>query len=109
MNCAKMMSMVVLMGAMNMGATGKEIQSADGKMIASLTEDGKNITISNIATRAMLKTIPYKGACGAFTDIAFKNNQTLSATIVAGTCPDHMESTTRDYSIDNRETSCYMQ
>lgn len=110
MNYAKIMGAVMLLSAMNMDATGKEI--TNGALVANLAADGKTITISNVATKAVLNEIKYKGACGAFTDIAFKpGNQMISATILAGTCPDHAESTTQDYDIYKKESesSCFMQ
>lgn len=110
MNYARIISTIVLLGAINMDATGKKINN--GTVVANLAQDGKTITISNVATKAVIKEIKYQGRCGEFTDIAFKpGNQMISATILAGTCPDHAQSTIKDYDIYKKEseTSCFMQ
>jgi|WetSurMetagenome_2_1015567.scaffolds.fasta_scaffold764353_2 hypothetical protein len=106
MNYAKIISTVVLLGAMNMDATGKVVQYG---LSAELAHDGKTIMVSNVATQAVLRKIAYPGRVGAFTDVVFKDAKSITATMTGGICPDHAESITQNYDIYPANSSCITQ
>ena len=101
MKYAKMFSAVMILSAININA-GKTITYGD--LTAALDDSGKKIIISKTISNSteIIKTIPYNGEVGAFTNIKFKNDQVLTATFGGGICPDHCHSDTIDYNIQNQ-------
>jgi len=97
-----------LLGAISMCQAGSEIEN--GVVSAKIDEHGQKIIISRVSTKVVMKEILYRGKVGSFTDIAFGQNDMLCATITAGS-PDHMDTTTRQYSIygNDHEGTCLTQ
>lgn len=108
MNYAKIMSTVILLGAMNIGAMG-EATSPNGQLLAKVSKQHQ-VNIYDARTLALLKTI----GNDVVSIQKFTSNNALLATVqsTAGIDPDHMctkRATKTLFVNDQAEDSCLQQ
>lgn len=109
MNYAKIIGMVVLLGAINMCAMGKEAMSSDSTLIARIDSDGTSVIILNAGTQKVIKNFAFNGSVASIE--GFSGNKKLLVTVMymGGICPDHIMTKTVMKTLSLHDDSCFMQ